>query len=200
MERMALPNELVLRYFPHGSAARENLVMSVVELDKWAASVLTEGLDVAVKGIAGSQTCSTALDLIELVAETLTRHAHGQTRDLLSKSIQETLFCSTVTKYGLTKLEFEERLKQFLDRRGASGFVRLFLSLHVFNVVWFQTSEWFRATAESNEAFVHEMDCLERTARRIVHTTVKSKPYPLTLSSAEQLIAEISRRLQELRY
>jgi len=194
-----LSTESVLRCFYPGSTECGTLVVTLVKLDKWAESVLALGLESALGGIAHLSGSIDVIDLIKLIAQGLTRHGRGLQADILGKSIQETLFDSTGIEDELTLMEFERRLKRFLRRRGLTGFVQLFLSLHVFNVVWFDTSETFRATADSTSSFLREMQTVKRNCRKIVHS-VKGALHPLTRSSAEKLTVEISLRLQELGY
>lgn len=187
----------MLQYLSPGSAERANLVVTLVELDEWAASVLAEGLEPVLRGIAGLPISATASDLIELIAEGLTRNAQGRQRDVLRKSIQETLYYSTGMEHALSRFDFEERLKRFLRGRGIAGFVRVFLSVHVFNVIWFQTSETSRATTDLHDSGL-DIETVQRISRNIVQT-LKHYLHPLTTASAEKLVAEISRRLQVLR-
>ena len=148
--------------------------------------------------VPGSEIYTEAPDLIAAIAEYLTRDARRLQRDLLCKSVQEALFLSVGTEPQLSRPQFEARLMRFLRRRGSSGLLRQFLSLYVFNVVWFQTGESFRASAGTNDSFVRDMENLERKSRRIVHATFRKMPHPLTPTSAEELIADIGQRLRSL--
>ena len=185
-----------LRHF--GGSTPDALIETIVNLDKWATSALELGPEAALSTIPGSGIYTEAPDLIAAVAEYLTRDVRKSQRDLLSKSIQEALFISVGTEPRLSRPQFEARLLRFLRRRGTYSLLRQFLSLHVFNVVWFQSGESVRASAQTNESFVRDMENLERTSRKIVQATFRKTPLPLTPTSAEQLIADIGQRLRSL--
>ncbi len=186
-KRAALPEELAVPYFPDGSAQRENLVITVIKLDKWIASVVVRGLEQTLDGLCMEPSDLRAAELNEVIAESLARHTRGIENQILRKSIEETLYCCTGTEEDWTRFQFEGRLKAFVRKNGASGFVRMFLSLHVFNVVCFHT----------RDSVMRDPDSLDRYSQRIVNN-LKPTLHPLTRSSAEQLVADVARRLEEI--
>jgi hypothetical protein len=177
--------------------ASEVLIETLLKFDEWTIAVLRNGLDSTLAGIPRSEGVTEAPDLIHTIAQWLTNAATGmQERDLLCKSIQESLFYTTGTDPQLSRAEFEARLIGFLHRRGGAQLLRRFLSLHIFNVIWSQAGEAIRAGAASNDEFVTDMQDLERACRRIVQSTFRKVPYPLTPTSAERLITEIQSKLE----
>jgi hypothetical protein len=176
-KRSALPVEFVAPYFPAGSSQRNHLVTTMLKLDKWIGSVLSRGLKKA----------TNAWRLNELVAEGLARHTRGMENRLLRKSIEETLLTCTGAEEDWTAIEFEERLKAFVRLRGRAGLMRMFLSLHIFNVICFHT----------RLSVTRDLDELDRSSRRIVNTA-KQTQHPLSRSSAEALLAEISQSIETI--
>jgi hypothetical protein len=174
------------------------LIETVLRLDDWSSALPSQGLDSALSRVSGSEDLVDAADIIAAVSGHLTGHVAGIQGDLLSKSLQEALFYCTGTDPALTRAEFEERLLRFLKRRGTGALIRHFLSLHVFNMIWLQSGELLRGSAQSNESFVQDMENLERACRRIVDGAFRKASYPLTPGSAEQLISEIRHRLDDL--
>jgi len=137
------------------------------------------------------------LDLIGSIASELTPDLVGIEGDFLRKSIQELLFQIAGTESELTEAEFASRILVFLKRRGDAGLLRRFLSVHLFNVVWFQAGDSFRALAWTQNSFVHDMESVERICRRIVDSTWRSRRVsgPLNPLSASELIDLLARRL-----
>src|SRR5262245_42799674 len=131
------------------------------------------------------------------IVESLTRDESGPERDLLRKSLQETLVYSAVLASPMGQADVEGRLLRFLRVRGSAGLVRRFLTFHLFNVVWFQTADSFRALARNRATFTVDMESLERMCRRVVTSVCKSYRFDrrLHLSTAEQLVGKIERRL-----
>ena len=172
------------------------LIRTVVKLDRWATSVLAEGLGAAL-GVPGWETAGVA-DLTRGIAEGLARHAHGLQRDFLQKSLQETLLYIVGPKSNPCGSQLNAALLRFLRLRGSAGLIRRFLSLHVFNIVWFQTSESVRAVARNQNSFIKDMESLERTCRGVVFAAWKARRMqsPVNPHGVEDLVAEIDRRLR----
>ena len=111
----------------------------LVGLHALAARVDVEAFDVAIrKGISGEQTLPTALELIAEIADTLCRGLTGIEEDIVHKSLQETLFHCIGLELDLSVTECGRNFQTFLDQRGSRGFIRLFLGLHLFNVIWIE--------------------------------------------------------------
>jgi hypothetical protein len=93
--------------------------------------------------------------------------------------------------------EVKARLLRFLQVRGSAALVRRFLCFHLFNVVWFQTADSFRGLARNQETLIEDMESLEQMCRRVVTSVCKSHRFDggLHLSTAEQLVGKIERRL-----
>jgi len=164
----------------------------VVRLDRWAATVLTEGFDAAIADIPGAKTSESVTDVIREIAEHMTKNVKGLEGDVLRKSLQEALFFSLGTRSNQVGSKLHRPVTAFLRRRG-SGLLRRFLTLHLFNVVWLETSESFRAVAQTQNSFVQDMESLERLCQRVVDAAWRSQKIrgQLDRSSAKEIINRV---------
>jgi hypothetical protein len=138
-----------------------------------------------------------ASTLIENIAENLIEQASGIERDLLSKSLQETLLYCTGIDFELDYSELKTRLLRLLESRGKSVLIEQFLSLCIFNFVWFQVGDSFRATARTPSSFEKDMESVERICQRIVASTWRSyASRQLNTAAAEKLIRRIEQQLR----
>jgi hypothetical protein len=173
-----------------------SLGRTIVRLEQWATSLLAEGPDASWARFGGVSGCE-GEGLIRAIAEHVTEEEMGIERELLRKSLQETLFYSVGTADRIWRADVEMRLLRFLRLRGTSGFVRRFLSFHIFNVVWFHSADSFRSTARSQNAFMDDMENLEQMCKRVVDSAWKSQRIrgSLPLLSAQELVGKIEQRL-----
>jgi len=156
-------------------------------------------LDATLNRVSARAVFSSAEERIENIAESLTQNAGGTERDLLSKSLQETLLYCVGIDTAVSYSQVKTRLTRFLDRQGAPAVIQLFLSLFFFNYVWFETGESFRAVALSPGEFEKEMESVERICQRIVASTWEAYEVterPLDSPAAEELIRDIEKRLR----
>jgi hypothetical protein len=115
----------------------------------------------------------------------------------LSKSLQETLLYCTGMDLELDFLEMKARLTGFLAGRGGAAIVEQFLCFCIFNFVWFEVGDSFRATSETPVSFEENLDGVDRICQRIVANAWL--PYasgPLDHDSAEKLIRSIDQQLR----
>jgi hypothetical protein len=189
--------ELRVRDLLQGEIGLEGGVgRTLVELDNWITSVHSDGLDEVLTAAAESESLPVQ-DLMHRTVDQLTEDAQGIERHLLRKSLLETLLSVSGPKPEHRRKQWREEFSRFLTLNGSSEFLRRFLSFHVFNVIWFQTSEAFRADARSHGAFLKNMAMLEQACNRIVNAIWKSHEHqrPLTSASVFRLVDEIARNL-----
>jgi hypothetical protein len=162
----------------------------VVQLDRWVSMVLTEGFDTAQS--PGTDDSESLPDVIREIADYLAGNVKGLEGDVQRKSLQEALFFALGMKSDRVGSRSNGSLAVFLRRNGR-GLLRRFLRLHLFNIVWLETSESFRPFAQTNASFVQDMERVERTCQKIVDSAWRSQKIRGTLnqSSAEQLINRI---------
>jgi hypothetical protein len=135
--------------------------------------------------------------VIYCVAIALTLGTSGIEADLLSKSVQEVFLEIAGAEPDLTRSELGEKVETFLRRRGHAGLTRRFLSLHVFNTVWFQTGDSFRSVAWTPKAFVSDMERVERACQQVVQSSWRTLKISGVLDgvSAGRLVEHLSIRL-----
>jgi hypothetical protein len=180
-----------LRYFLRGRL-RIGGAMSriIVQLDRWAAIVLAEGFDTV--DFPAADASDLLPEVIREIAFDLTKNVTGVEGAVQRKSLQETLFFTLGTRSDRAASELNGRLTVFL-RRDGRGLLRRFLRLHLFNLVWLETSESFRALAQTQNSFAQDMESVERACQRIVDSAWRSQKIQGTInrSSATQLINRI---------
>jgi hypothetical protein len=191
----ASPIRLKIREFLRPTPTLGRTVSStVVTLDKWAASVQANPaqLDGARKseGLQGSIT-------IERIANRLV--GKGKEADLLSKSLQETLFYCVGFDADISPAGFADKFARYLKRRGPPPFIQRFLSLFFFNYVWSETRDSFMALAETPSDFEKDMENVERVCQRAVASIWKSfedTRRPLSSVAAKELVRTIEKSLR----
>jgi hypothetical protein len=107
-------------------------------------------------------------DAIEHVAKSLIHDGTVIERQLLLKSLQETLFVTADFQTGLSYGELLRRIRRKIQHDGAEVLLQRFLSFHFFNVVWFQTGESFRALAPTSAALEKDMTIVEKLCETAV--------------------------------
>src|SRR5213594_1629911 len=197
--RAILRTELLIQHF---SAEQIRLVRSLslvlVRLYGWSSLALSEGIEHALEQVPLTQNCHLSVDLVAAIAEHLIVDATPPERDFLCKSMEETLVYIVRPDPELTRSQFQVRFTHFLRRRGLSSLLRIFLSLHLFNIVWFQTVQSFQNLAV--KSFLRYLHDVERTCRRIVDGCWTSQEIllPFVEPFPEKLLKNIEERLQGL--
>jgi hypothetical protein len=170
---------------------------TAVRVNEWADSVLANGLDGAVKA-TDHESSGAALDIIEQIAESLVA-GKAPTRQLLSKSLQETLLYCTGMDPDLSYSQMKARLTTFVKRRGGPEVVRRFLALSLFNVIWFRTGDAFRTIAPNPASYERDMLAVEQFCRKVAASCWRSQNLgrrPINAQALDELIHGIERRLR----
>jgi hypothetical protein len=173
------------------------LAETIVRFDEWLKLVLSAGVDVALAAVPDSNGCVRGADLALAISRHLTQHAWGLDRDLLCKSLQESLLLVGGAP-ACSRERLEDRLLRSLRRSGNLWLIRRTLSCHFFNVVWFRTSDAFRSTAGNEDLFERDMIHLEQSCRRTVESVWKSRQpeASLELPAVANLVGVIELRLR----
>lgn len=173
------------------------MARTIVRIDEWATAFPTKNPK---KYEDLRKRAYDSADVIRFISDYLTDCDIGLESDIVRKSLQETIFYSVGTGVDLEHVDVEDRLRRFLRLRGATGFLRRFLCLHVFNIVWFQTVDSFRESSRSQTAFMSEMERVEQLCRQVVDSVWKSQKVqsPMHLTGAQELVLRIVQRLQGL--
>jgi len=142
--------------------------------------------------VPGGKGCTHALELVSAITGYVVTSGRRLGRDVLRKSVEETLFLCTGPDPLFDRSEFEVRLTHFLRKHGISAMLRILLSLHLFNVVWIQTEKSFRMLAGTERSFQKYMRQVEQTCRRIVREAWRSQN---ARSPSKKLIETIEERV-----
>jgi hypothetical protein len=171
--RTISPTEQRIREFLN---AKERMGLStsatLVQIDRWTTSLQNGGSEAG--RIAARAERRAGSDLIERISECLIDGASGVERKLLSKSLQEALLYCSGFETEIDYSEFKSRFMRYLNSRGASAFIRRFLSFYFFNFVWFHTGESFRALAWTSDSFAKDISNVERICEKVVASAWKS--------------------------
>jgi hypothetical protein len=187
--------ELKLRQFLKGRFRLGTFLgSSLVQVYDWACAMMAGDSAAAFS----ARPDMAAAEAIEITAEQVIVNQTGSERDLLLKSLQEALFYATGTDPDISYSEFSDRFVRFLEQRGAASFVQRFLSLALFNLVWFETGESFRGIAGTPDSFEKHILDVERFCQRLAASCWRSLNLmrrPLDLSTALELANRIEKRL-----
>ncbi len=188
--------ELRIRYLLRGHVRLEaGLARTLLEFDKWLATVEASGLEAVLDRTASKQDWPVH-DLIDQILGRLTADTGGIERGLLRKSLVETLL--PIGGIETTwSVEWGERLTKHLRQYGAPQVLVRFLSLHVFNVVWFQIGDAIRMDCPTNDAFLETMERLEQACSTVVKRFWEpgNITRPLSPSDVRELIDRIAGNL-----
>jgi len=188
----------LLEFLNGKKKAAASLSSTLIRFQKWTMSLGTEA-DTPSRQVPAKASAERNSDAIERAAESLIENVSGIDRQLLSKSLQETLIHSSGFDVDLTQNELRKRVRQFLKRESSAFMVRRFLSSYFFNFIWFQTGESFRTRAWTTAEFENDMESVEAHCDKIVAETWKSceqtRP-PLDVAAARQLIRTLEERFR----
>ena len=186
------PIKLKIREFLTASAGL-SIAPTLVRLSEWLASIQAGTLEKpSARRLANG-------DPTKRIAESLIANASATERRLLLKSLQEALYYAVRFDADVAEAQLINRLSQYLSRRGASAFIRRFLSLFFFNFVQFETGKSFRGLVRSSQAFEKHIEDLDRVCRQTVASIWKSfekTKRPLDLPAATALVRQIEQRLR----
>jgi hypothetical protein len=157
-------------------------------LYEFAQGIRFGGFNLAFKELGGDiSESATALYSIESLSEALCRGLDGD--DVIKKSLQETLyFCTEITP-ELPQPEFGKKLENFVTVRGSKGFIRMFLGVHLPNLIFHDLYEFLAASAPEElraRTEVIEQICQKVATRAVRPLTDWSKPDETLLSTLDQ--------------
>jgi hypothetical protein len=174
-----------------------SVCLTTVRLNDWVSSIQGDAAEQLLSRISVKAMISPPGELIKNIADSLIEQATGTEWVLLSKSLQETLLYCTGIDLNLDYLEIKARLTDYLAGHGRATFIEQFLCFCIFNFVWFQVGDSFRATAETPASFEEDLDSVERVCQRIVASAWPTYASgPLDRDSVEKLIRSIDQQLR----
>jgi hypothetical protein len=198
--RRASQTEIRIREFlKTRSRVRQSAGSTLVRLNDWMTKIVSgpagEGLDL-ISARAGLKPRS---ELVEIIAECLIDEVDPVERNLLSKSIQETILYCISLKTDISYAQLVDKMLKYIGRHKTGSINERFLSLYFFNYVWFRTGESFRAVAGSSDSFEREMAGVERICRHVVAAAwapFQETHRVLNRAAATELVRRIEHRLR----
>ena len=173
--------------------------MTLANFSSWLSSIETGTTEHLLNPLSVKVIPDRASNSIRVIADKLTENATSIERDLLTKSLQETLLYCTGIDIELDHAELKTRLLHFLSTRCKSALIEQFLSLCIFNLVWFQIGESLRIDARTLGSFERDIERVEKICRRIVASTWSlygSRDGNLGPGPAQELIRSIEDQLR----
>jgi len=188
--------------------ARQNLLSPEIklllqQLHQFAWQIHREGANSIFKkkiNIAGEGTPS--VELFELIAD-LTCPAIGTSeRAIAMKSLQETLHVCTEVAPDLSPSQLGKRLENYLELRGSRGLIRVFLSLHLSNLILMDLHDSLQAAAP--EMFRTRIEAIEGLCQTVAGLSVRSwakwpKLTHNSIGSSAQIASEEMRKAINLK-
>jgi hypothetical protein len=156
--------------------AKPRLIESDLQLlfqrmHEFAREIRFGGFGPALKKLTGDGAeSSRAVHLTELIADTLCQGIDVSDNGIQRKSLQETLyFCTGITPQ-LLQPEFGRRFDSFLALSGSKGFIRVFLSVHLSNLIFRDLYDSLVASAP--EELRARTEVIEKMCQKVAATAV----------------------------
>jgi hypothetical protein len=163
----------------------------LLRLNEWISSVRNNGTEWGLGRIAGPGPAD-GQEIVRKIVDHLLADVHDAERDLLRKSLLETLLSLFALEPDLQRSMFADRLSRFLELEGGDALIRHFLSIHVFNLIWFQTMDSFRGLARTQDMFMKDMQNLEAACSDAVERSWKyAVPCSLDSDCVGRLLGDI---------
>jgi hypothetical protein len=142
-------------------------------LHEFASHVESEGFVPALKHLAGDVVVySETVDLTELIGEKLCRGISAGGNGIERKSVQEMLYFCTGIVPDLPAAEFGKRIEAFLAFNGSKGLIRVFLSVHLSNLIFTDLHDSLKASHP--EVVRGRMEAIERICQKAAAAAVRS--------------------------
>ena len=158
-------------------AARPRLVDSDVQLlfkrmHEFARAIQLGGFGPALNNLASDDTgFPRAVPLTELIAGRLCEGTDFSDLAINTKSLQETLYLCTGIAPELSPTEFGKRFENFLALNGSKGFIRVFLSVHLSNLIYTDFRDSLQAS--ETEELRSRTEAIERMCQKAAAAAVK---------------------------
>jgi hypothetical protein len=111
-----------------------------------------------------------ATDIVGSIGKERSQRVRGFKGAIFRKSLEETLFEAAGLNDALNAFGLVEGLRRFRDRGGLKGFIKLFLSLYVFNAVWIEIQDLVRLRVDDARSFEASMKAVERVCLELVRS------------------------------
>ena len=181
---------------------RSETSLILIRLHGFAALVDAEDFNTATRKLGGFDVAD--LDgippLIGRLSELLSYDVRGTEREILQKSLHETLLYIADLDADLPVEMFGVTFEKFLRQRGSKGLLQLFLGLHLFNEVWIKLQQRLQTKATDGDSFLASMRWIEQCCLSAVDSAMKdmSRWPKLSRTLAESLIHAIEFRISNM--
>jgi hypothetical protein len=177
------------------------VVNALDDLVVWVSVALSQGCEEALGPFTGKiRGQASASRAMATIGKQLSQRVPGIKGRIFRKSLEEALFEAADGSYESHDFDLVGGLCKFRDRRGISGFIELFLSLYVFNAVWFEIQDSVRLRARDTRSFIASMESVERFCFKLVRSELRrleKKKEPNQFWKAAQTGGEIMRALED---
>jgi hypothetical protein len=176
------------------------------DLVVWASVALSPGCEEVLGPFTGKISGQTDVSrAVSAIGKQLSQRVGGIKGRIFRKSLEEALLEAAGVSYELDDFDLVGGLCKFRDRRGIKGFIELFLSFYVFNVVWIEIQDSARLTARDTRSFVASMKAVERVCFKLVRSELqrlekKKEPgqFWKTPETGDEIMRALEDRLLEL--
>ena len=128
------------------------------------------------------------MDFIASVAVTVAGNGRGLEKELLRKSVEETLFVTAGQNLEISPRMAQRRWARYVKAHGQPALIEMFLANHLWNVLWFRAGDVFGPS--DSRALEYTMRRLRGTCKLLVNAVCRSKGLTdsVTLRVAEQVV------------
>ncbi len=167
----------------------------VVHVNKFTTAILDTNLQQAIAQIGIDVPPDRFfIDVCDAIVEHHVRCMTGTDRELAAKSLLEAYIYAAGSEHALEPAS-KTRLAGFLRRRGAKGFVALFLSLYLFNTVSVEIQDEVREKLRDLKSYEIYMLWIETVCRDFVKDAMTLCEGNLDEACANAICANIEARL-----
>jgi hypothetical protein len=163
-----------------------NVAPAIVALDTWMVTGLAEPYE------ARGQELQ-ATDFIKSVAGAVTDGFEEAERDVLKKSLEETLFIALSANTGISYLEARQRLAGYVRRKGRIALIEMFVTNQLWNVLWLEAGDVFGRTTKSPKSCENALRDMRQTCRLLVTQACRCQSIrnAIDLRSANEVVLRI---------
>ncbi len=112
-------------------------------------------------------------DFISSVAEAISGDVQGLEKDLLKKSLEETLFVAAGQDLQISPRVTQNRWLRYIKVHGQRAMIEMFLANHLWNVLWFGAGDVFGRS--DKRAVDYAMRRLRRSCQMLVSAVCRAK-------------------------
>jgi len=114
------------------------------------------------------------IEIADEIAEGLTPNITGLERDLLRKSLNETVLQAAGLGQRLDSVDVASGIEEFLARYGVNSLLELFLSTYVFDVLCFKIGDFVLGRARNERSVKASLLRLERLCKQVVRLSLQN--------------------------